>query len=351
MGLARGARGSGPGAPEKQAPGVLESGGRLGRATCREVVFLQPKWIPVTVKALLRPRRSPAKRWTQKGQSWWELTEPKEQPTEEPTEEPKEEPKKESEETDFSGNPTAMGSGGATLLAREGTADDRGAFPDAADTDAAPAPPDGPDWGSEHTPPSPATHCSACTEYVDHVSEITDDEQAPKREDEQAPSPSGPPTADYHASSSSGEWKYQRPTPTWSHGRGRSWKLTTEQRKELRIEQVDAHIHDVPWQERGPRGADAPLFWRGQPKRSGAYGGKPRYAKRGGKHQGYYARLYKEGRLVPGKDGARVGKAGEAWEAKGDGGKARGRGGGAKGDGGKARGRGGGAKSDGGKRW
>ena len=164
-------------------------------------------------------------------------------------------------------------------------------------------------------------------------------------------SPSGLPTADDPAASSpkpmemkavgdmaASSTGYTRPEPTWSSGRGRSEKITREQLRELRAEQFDAEENAVPWAERGPRGEDAPEFWRGQTLRPGLFGGKMRYANRGGRHREYYAELAKQGRLVPGRKGSCVGKAGEAYAAmdaaKAEKGKGRGKGK-SKGDGGK----------------
>ena len=52
-----------------------------------------------------------------------------------------------------------------------------------------------------------------------------------------------------------------------------------------------------------PNRATVP-FWRGQPFRNGNYGGKKRFAKRGGKNQEYYSKLNKLGYLQPTAKGA-----------------------------------------------
>ena len=50
----------------------------------------------------------------------------------------------------------------------------------------------------------------------------------------------------------------------------------------LRAEQCDAVANEVRWEDRGPRGDDAPDFCRGKGYRHGFYGGKL-----GGKYKDY----------------------------------------------------------------
>ena len=69
--------------------------------------------------------------------------------------------------------------------------------------------------------------------------------------------------------------------------RGRS-QLSQEERRRLQLEQVEAKFKGKRWQERGPLDTDTP-FWRGQARRSGAYGGQQRFANRGGKRKEYFA--------------------------------------------------------------
>ena len=77
----------------------------------------------------------------------------------------------------------------------------------------------------------------------------------------------------------------------------------------------------VKWQDRGPRqdeayyktGVPSTPNWRGQAWRTGSYGGKERYAKRGGKNAEYYARLNKAGLLKPTRNGAVRVKTPGAW--------------------------------------
>ena len=85
--------------------------------------------------------------------------------------------------------------------------------------------------------------------------------------------------------------------------RGRRDNVTEEEIEALREEQHAAREHNVDWRDRGPN--DAP-FWRGQAYRQGHYGGSKGYRNRGGKWRDYYAKLNAEGRLQPGKGGAKV---------------------------------------------
>ena len=103
--------------------------------------------------------------------------------------------------------------------------------------------------------------------------------------------------------------------------RGRATDLSGEELRRLRSEQAAAATANLPWEERGPSqdyseyvtgasgsssssaGPSVP-FWRGNPWREGAYGGKKRFAKRGGQHQEYYARLNRAGMLKPTSSGA-----------------------------------------------
>ena len=68
--------------------------------------------------------------------------------------------------------------------------------------------------------------------------------------------------------------------------RGRS-TLTEDERDRLRIEQLEAKAAGKRWQERGPLNSDV-SFWRGQARRSGAYGGQKRFSNRGGKSKEYF---------------------------------------------------------------
>ena len=108
--------------------------------------------------------------------------------------------------------------------------------------------------------------------------------------------------------------------------RGKSTDLTEAERKRLRHESDASKKANIPWEERGPaqdweamaaakeeaKASGAPMpsnratvpFWRGQPFRNGHYGGKMRYAKRGGKNQEYYSKLNKAGLLQPTAKGA-----------------------------------------------
>ena len=73
--------------------------------------------------------------------------------------------------------------------------------------------------------------------------------------------------------------------------RGRS-KLNEGERDRLRLEQLESKAAGKRWQERGPLGSDV-SFWRGQARRSGAYGGKTRFSNRGGQNKEYFAQKAK----------------------------------------------------------
>ena len=122
------------------------------------------------------------------------------------------------------------------------------------------------------------------------------------------------------------------------HQRSKSTDLTESELKRLRHESASAKKSKIPWEERGPTqdytsmmgsaagsssGAAASSsggassssaaasawepsvpYWRGQPFRTGAYGGKMRFAKRGGQNKEYYARLNRAGLLKPTAKGA-----------------------------------------------
>ena len=101
---------------------------------------------------------------------------------------------------------------------------------------------------------------------------------------------------------------------------GKSTDLTESQMKRLRHESINAKEKNIPWEERGPaqdlskkasyndaaKSSSVPevLKLRGQHFRSGAFGGKSRYAKRGGKYKEYYDKLNKAGLLQPTPKGA-----------------------------------------------
>ena len=108
---------------------------------------------------------------------------------------------------------------------------------------------------------------------------------------------------------------YVRPVVSASCASTRRYDLSPAELQALRSEQFDAVANDVGWADRGPRGDSMPAFWRGQGFREGHYGGKKRYAKRGGQYREYFSRLAAEGRLVPGRNGASRGKLGEAFPA------------------------------------
>ena len=97
--------------------------------------------------------------------------------------------------------------------------------------------------------------------------------------------------------------------------KGRSTDLTKEELSALRTEQIDSLIDDVPWSERGPTDDDVDN-WRGQPWRHGHMGGKSGYRKRAGKFAEHYAKLAREGRLMPTRHGAVVVGKGKASETK-----------------------------------
>ena len=96
--------------------------------------------------------------------------------------------------------------------------------------------------------------------------------------------------------------------------KGRSTDLTKEELSDLRTEQIDSLCEDVPWSERGPTDDDVG-YWRGQPWRQGHMGGKTGYRKRGGKFAEHYAKLARDGRLMPTRHGAVVVGKGEATDA------------------------------------
>ena len=68
--------------------------------------------------------------------------------------------------------------------------------------------------------------------------------------------------------------------------RGKS-TLTEDERDRLRMEHLEAKAAGKRWQERGPLNSDV-SFWRGQARRSGAYGGQKRFSNRGGKSKEYF---------------------------------------------------------------
>jgi len=117
----------------------------------------------------------------------------------------------------------------------------------------------------------------------------------------------------------------EHPWAVRPHQRGKATDLTESERTRLRLEQGTAEIEGTPWSQRGPAqtydedGLPETQNWRGQPFRKGLYGGKQRYAKRGGKNQSYYAELNKLGMLKPGKHGATTVPEGKAFAHKGKG--------------------------------
>ena len=95
--------------------------------------------------------------------------------------------------------------------------------------------------------------------------------------------------------------------------RSRSHNLTKEELARLALEQTIAREAGLKWQDRGPQHGvpnwspgDPPVVknWRGNPWREGKYGGKVRYARRGGKRREYYAELNRLGFLKPTRHGA-----------------------------------------------
>ena len=96
------------------------------------------------------------------------------------------------------------------------------------------------------------------------------------------------------------------------NARTRSHDLSDHEQMRLKMEEEASRRAGVLWQERGPRqdesyrvtGKPSTANWRGQSWRTGSYGGKERYAKRGGRTQEKYARLNEQSRFV---------EANEAW--------------------------------------
>ena len=83
---------------------------------------------------------------------------------------------------------------------------------------------------------------------------------------------------------------------------GRCTDLDPLELLRLRHEEAAARAGGVPWQERGPYvepGKGGGVFWRGQRHRPGLYGGKVRFANRGGKNKEKYQKLAREGKLKP----------------------------------------------------
>ena len=68
--------------------------------------------------------------------------------------------------------------------------------------------------------------------------------------------------------------------------RGRS-QLGEEERQRLRLEEMEAKLTGKRWQERGPLNSDV-SFWRGQARRTGAYGGQKRFSNRGGANKEHF---------------------------------------------------------------
>ena len=101
----------------------------------------------------------------------------------------------------------------------------------------------------------------------------------------------------------------EHPWAVKKNAKGRSYDLTPLELERLKTEETAAKNAGLTWQERGPAqdmNADWPTVpnWRGQPYRKGHYGGKVRYAKRGGANKEYYDRLNKAGLLKPTRWGA-----------------------------------------------
>ena len=113
----------------------------------------------------------------------------------------------------------------------------------------------------------------------------------------------------------------QHPWAVRPNAKTRSFDLTEKELQRLKFEEEVAHNAKIPWQDRGPRqdasyastGRPSTPCWRGQAWRTGAYGGKERYAKRSGKNQAYYDRLNKAGLLKPTRHGAVRVKTPGAW--------------------------------------
>ena len=74
-----------------------------------------------------------------------------------------------------------------------------------------------------------------------------------------------------------------------TRGRG---QLTEEERRRLDIEALESKMQGKRWQERGPLNADV-QFWRGQARRTGAYGGQKRFSNRGGKSKDHFFEKWK----------------------------------------------------------
>ena len=68
--------------------------------------------------------------------------------------------------------------------------------------------------------------------------------------------------------------------------RGRS-KLSEDERQRLTIEQMESKFTGKRWQERGPLNSDV-SYWRGQARRTGAYGGQTRFSNRGGQNKEHF---------------------------------------------------------------
>ena len=105
----------------------------------------------------------------------------------------------------------------------------------------------------------------------------------------------------------------EHPWAVRGNRRHKSTDLTEMEQSRLKTEEIAARNAGMTWKDRGPvekndvTDEKTPVvpFWRGNPWRSGDYGGKKRFAKRGGHYKEYYSKLNKQGLLIPGRHGAR----------------------------------------------
>ena len=112
----------------------------------------------------------------------------------------------------------------------------------------------------------------------------------------------------------------QHPWAPRPNKRGRATDLTAEELESVREEEALALRCQMGWRDRGPPppSEGGPRFWRGQPFRVGLNGGQPRWAKRGGRNQEYYAKMAKKGLVGRGKGGGSSGSGGGDKGGKGD---------------------------------
>jgi len=76
-----------------------------------------------------------------------------------------------------------------------------------------------------------------------------------------------------------------------------------------------AKEHSIKWRDRGPRGEDAPQYFKGQKKRESS----GRYSTRGGTRQAEFAAVYAKGKGKGKKGGGKDSKGGSQKAKKGDG--------------------------------